>query len=108
MIIQMKAIEHQFHVVLSRLPFKLVLILKRSNLKIQMDNMISVHVFHALQYLLHVPHNFLLREVVIIADFFEQLTSGNSAKRQRNDKQTLICRIFTNFELKHYRWISLN
>lgn len=30
------------------------------NLKIQVDNTIPVHMFHALQYLLHVPHNLFL------------------------------------------------
>ena len=47
-----------------------------------MDNVFLVHVFHALQYLLHVPHHFFLREVIIITHLFEQLTSRNSTKEK--------------------------
>ena len=51
-----------------------------------MDNVFLVHVFDALQYLLHVPHHFLLCQVVIITNLFEQLASRNSTKKKRQNQ----------------------
>lgn len=89
--IQMKPIMEYFRAVLVVTKLKMVLTVLSSNLKIQMDNVFLVHVFHALQYLFHVPHNFLLREVVIITHLFEQLTSRNSTKTPKSVMNKLQC-----------------
>lgn len=58
-----------------------------SYLEIQMNNSLLVHVFDALQYLRHIPHNFLLSQVVIIADFLKQFTARNSTKTFEEKKR---------------------
>ena len=47
-----------------------------------MHNTFPMHVLHALKDLSHVPHNFLLGQIVIITDFLKQLPSSDAYDKE--------------------------